>query len=175
VREGRRGVEVPYVLSLLLFPAIVVVGAIVAGLSVPVSKLVRNRRDKAEQQFRQQMTSAGRTVEWMEFIRQLNNSDGTLIVERFSLKGPVRGWWTNDDVYKACPWPLVDWLTMANGTEFDEIRSWFHQRYTSASSGGALLIFGSAEQWRSIRNACSLSSFRDGVRWVEVAPPASRR
>jgi len=42
-----------------------------------------------------------------------------LIVERFSFKGPIRVWWTRDNLYKMCPFPMVDWLTMARDSAFD--------------------------------------------------------
>jgi len=111
----------------------------------------------------------GRIIEWGRFISEVNAGHGTLIVERFSFKGPIRLWWTREDVYEVCPYPLVDWLTMARETSFDAVRDWCHSKYTS-NTGNALLVDGSKEQWRTIRGSMPLS-FRDGIRYLEVPPP----
>jgi hypothetical protein len=111
----------------------------------------------------------GRTIDWEHFIREINEGHGTLIVERFSFKGPIRMWWTGDNIYEVCPYPLVDWLTMARDTNFDALRGWCHNRYTGTSAN-ALLVEGSEQQWRTI---CGNSpfTFQDGIRYLEVPPP----
>ena len=80
-----------------------------------------------------------RNVDWEHLIREINAGHGTLIVERFSFKGPIRVWRTGDD-----------WLTMARETSFDAVRDWCHSKYTS-NTGTALLVDGSNGQWRTIR------------------------
>jgi hypothetical protein len=111
----------------------------------------------------------GRTIDWEHFIREINDGHGTLIVERFSFKGPIRMWWTGENVYEECPYPLVDWLTMTKDTNFDAVRDWCHNRYTGASAS-ALLVEGSKQQWRTIRGN-SPFTFQDGLRYLEVPPP----
>lgn len=96
------------------------------------------------------MKANGRIVVWEHFIREINAGHGTLIVERFSFKGPIRMWWTMDDVYEVSPYPLVDWLTIASEASFDAVRDWCHSKYTS-NTGSALLVDGSKKQWRTIR------------------------
>jgi len=50
---------------------------------------------------------------WFEFQRVADDACGTLIVERLSLKGPFRWWWTPENVYEVCPIPIVHWLDQA--------------------------------------------------------------
>lgn len=111
-------------------------------------------------------------MEWARFIGEMKDGHGTLIVERFSFKGPIRMWWTADNIYDLCPYPLADWATMVYDTDYDAVRDWCHERYTSATAS-ALLVDGSKEQWRTIRGHRPLS-FQDGIRYLEV-PPAPKR
>jgi hypothetical protein len=115
------------------------------------------------------MKENGRTIDWARFIREIKDGHGTLIVERFSFKGPIRTWWTKDNVYEVCPYPLVDWFTMTKDTNFDPVRDWCYERYTSATAS-ALLVSGSKEQWRTIRGDGPLT-FQEGIRYLEVPPP----
>lgn len=46
------------------------------------------------------------------FLRALDETRGTAIVERYSFKGPVYLWWTPENVDEACPYPTVDWITL---------------------------------------------------------------
>lgn len=115
------------------------------------------------------MTLSGRMMDWKDFIRELDGGNGMLIVERFSFKGPIRLWWTPDDVYKACPYPLVDWLTMTVDRTFDPVRDWCHTKYTGVT-GEAMLVAGTKDQWRTIRGDEPMT-FREGIRFVEVPPP----
>ena len=140
-----------------------------AALSIPYAAVTRRLRARREQQFSHLMRISGRTMEWARFIREIKDGHGTLIVERFSFKGPIRMWWTADNVYELCPHSLVDWLTMANDTDFDAVRNWCHERYTSATAN-ALLVDGSREQWRTIRGSTALT-FQEGIRYLEVPPP----
>ena len=115
------------------------------------------------------MKVQGRMMDWAHFIREINDSHGTLIVERFSLKGPIRMWWTRENVYEVCPHPLVDWLTMSNDKSFDAVRDWCHSQYTGGTSS-ALLVDGNKEQWHTVQGNAPLT-FRDDIRYVEVPPP----
>jgi hypothetical protein len=46
------------------------------------------------------------------------------MVERFSLKGPIRMWWTEDNAFEVCPYSLGHWFTMAGGQSFDAVGGW---------------------------------------------------
>lgn len=101
-------------------------------------------------------------------MKALDGENGTMIIERFSFKGPVRMWWASENLYETSPRPLVDWITMAQDPAFDDVRNWFNTNYTGPA-GQALLIRGTPEQWRTIRGNQPLT-FREGIRYVEVPP-----
>lgn len=124
---------------------------------------------RREDRYAESMKLSGRVMEWADFIRELDQGKGMLIVERFSFKGPIRVWWTRDNLYKSCPYPLVDWLTMARDRAFDRVRDWCHTRYTGAT-GEAMLLSGTKDQWRTIRGD-EILSFREDVQFVEIPPP----
>lgn len=107
-------------------------------------------------------------MEWADFIHELEQGNGTLIVERFSFKGPIRLWWTSENVYKTCPHALVDWLTMARDADFKPIRDWCHKNYTGAT-GRAMLVAGTTDQWRTIRGDKPMT-WREGIQFVEIPP-----
>ena len=84
-----------------------------AALSIPYSAIKNRRRTRQERRFASLMDLHGRTIPWNNFIAEVDARMGTLVVERFSFKGPVRRWWTSENVYDLCPYPLTDWLTMS--------------------------------------------------------------
>lgn len=140
-----------------------------AAISIPYTKIRRRRMARREDRFKESMKLSGRVMDWAELVRELDLGNGILIVERFSFKGPVRLWWTSDDLYKTCPYPLVDWFTMAQDAAFDPVRDWCNARYTGAT-GEAMLVRATKDQWRTISNADLLSP-REGVQFVEIPPP----
>ena len=82
-------------LGMLLVP-VVFIGACFA---VPYSFLLRLRQQRREDALKSLMRSQGRFISWAEFLRTMRESGGTCIEERFSAKGPVRFWWTPENVY----------------------------------------------------------------------------
>lgn len=108
-------------------------------------------------------------IDWADFVTELDRENGMLVVERFSFKGPIRVWWTRDNLYETCPYPLVDWLTMSMDSSFDPIRDWCHKKYTGVTGEG-MLVIGAKDQWRTIRGDEPLT-YREGVQFVEVPPP----
>jgi hypothetical protein len=80
---------------------------IIAGFFFPYGALAKRRMARRERQFRDDMTRTGRTFEWQSFSRELEAGRGTLIIELFSFKGPIRRWWTADDIYEKCPFALA--------------------------------------------------------------------
>lgn len=165
MKPRNKPIELGPAAGVLLLPLLLVGGA----LSIPYAIIARRVISRRERRFTNSMRAVGRTVDWEHFIREIDAGHGTLIVERFSFKGPIRMWWTGDDVYELCPYPSADWLTMATETSFDALRDWCRNKYTS-NTGSALLVGGSKEQWRMIRGN-SPPSFRDGIRYLEVPPP----
>ena len=158
-------IELGRVAGLLFLPLLLVGGA----LSIPYAMVARRVRSRRERRFAKSMKVGGRTMEWARFIRETNEDRGTLIIERFSLKGPIRMWWTEDNAYEVCPYSLVDWFTMAHDKNFDAVRDWCHNRYTGPK-GSALLVDGSKEQWRTIRGDGPLT-FQERISFLEVPPP----
>lgn len=165
MKSRTKPVDLGIVGGLLLLPLMLIGGA----LSIPYTIVARRVVARRERRFADSMRVAGRTMDWERFIREINDGHGTLIVERFSLKGPIRMWWTKENVYEVCPHPLVDWFTLSTDTSFDPVRGWCHSRYTSGTGSG-LLVDGNREQWRTVRGNAPLT-FRDGIRYVEVPPP----
>ena len=165
VKRREKPIQLGPVWSVLFFPLLLVAGA----LSIPYALIAGAMATRRERRFTNLMKVNGRTMDWADFIREISNGHGTLIVEQFSFKGPTRMWWTTENLYEACPYPLADWFTMTKDASFDAVRQWCHARYTSAA-GDALLVLGTREQWRTIRADAPLT-FRDDVRYLEVPPP----
>jgi hypothetical protein len=139
-----------------------------AGLSFPYGWVANRVRARRERRFRELMELRGRLLPWNRFTSELDAKQGTVIVERCSFKGPLRWWWTSEDVYRLCPHPIGDWFSMLIHGSFRESADWCQHRYTSADEGRALLVEGTKEQRRSVYKDFS---FPDGVRWVEIVPP----
>lgn len=156
-------------LGVIALPLFLVIAPLAAAISIPYTRISRRRQNEREDKFREDMKAVNRTMEWPDFKSKLSHGKGTLIVERFSFKGPVRYWWIDEDVYEKCPFPLVDWLTLCR-SEYDHVREWFGTQYLN-DEGQALLVVGNGEQWRSITDGDPLL-FRHDVRYVDV--PHSR-
>jgi hypothetical protein len=169
---GKRPPEIGLPLSLLMIPVLF----IAAGLSIPVTLVVARVRRRRERAFRRRMQASSRITEWSDFVRALDENRGTLIEERYSLKGPVRWWWTSEDVYQVCPHTMVDWMTMLDDPSFRPVAEWFRQRYTSPEIGQAVLVSTEGvprEEVHVLRSR--LKSELGTVRWIEVVPPESLR
>ena len=138
VKPRKKPIELGCWAGVLLLPLLLVGGV----FSIPYTMVWRRVTFRRERRFANSMKVDGRIIDWEHFIPEINAGHGTLIVERFAFKGPIRMWWTREDVYEACPYPLVDWLTMARETSFDAVRDWCHRKYTS-NTGNALLVDGS--------------------------------
>lgn len=114
---------------LLLTPLLLVISV----LYVPYMMIVFAAMAHSERKFAKSMRLKGRTMDWADFTRELDGSRGTLIIERFDWVGPIRSWWTTDNVLEICPYPLAEWFTMLKDSEFDRARRWCHEEYTSAT------------------------------------------
>ncbi len=156
--------------SLLFSPLVVPLMLIAGTISIPWTKVWRNKMKRREDRFAESMKRSGRAMDWAHFVRELEGENGMLIVERFSFKGPIRLWWTRDDLYKTCQYRLVDWVTMVQDPQFDPIRDWCHRKYTGAT-GEAMLVTPTQEQWRRTIRGDTPLSFREGIQFVEIPPP----
>lgn len=168
-RETRqRGASLGAVLGVLAVP-VLVAGACVA---FPFHFGARWARGHREHRFRMRMKSQRRLISWQEFLRHMHTEGGTCIEERFSPKGPVRFWWTPEDVYAQSPFEIIDWFTMRKGRRSMPFVLWCRERYTSENRGGALLVDTFVTPKREIYTLWSeCRSEGSEARWVEVAPP----
>jgi len=155
-------------LGVLLVP----VFAIVALLAIPYIFLLRWTRQHREHSFRMRMKSRGRLMTWSEFLRLMRGEGGTCIEERFSPKGPVRFWWTPENVQGESPYPIIDWFTMRKGRQAEPFIRWCRERYTGAKAGKAVLVDTGLVAHRDIYALWSeCRSEASTAKWVEVAPP----
>jgi hypothetical protein len=168
--QPKKPIEIGLPWSLLFIP-VMFIGA---GLSIPYSLISRRIQRRREREFRTQMEAIGRVIEWSDFVQAISENRGTLIEERYSFKGPVRWWWTPEDLYSMCPYPTADWLTMTNDDGFGPFAEWCRQRYTSPDRGEAFFVNVRAVPTSEVRSVSSGVRSESGTaRWIEVAPPKS--
>lgn len=156
------------ILGLLLIP-VLLLGACFA---IPYTFVLRWMRQHREHKFKLLMKSQGRLKPWPDLLRELREAGGTCIEERFSPKGPIRLWWTQEDVYRESPYEIIDWFTMRKGRGAEPFIHWCRARYTSADTGNAVLVDTALVAKREIYTLWSeCRSEAKTARWVEVAPP----
>ena len=155
------------VLGVAMMP-VLLVGA---GLAISSATVLRWKRRYQENSLRTAMKARGRVISWPSFLEKMRASGGTCIEERFSPKGPMRFWWTQEDIYAESPHKIIDWFTMHKGGAATSFVHWCRERYTSGN-GSAVLVdtrgVGKKEiyaLWSECRSHSCIA------RWVEVAPP----
>lgn len=166
--QKRRDTLLGAVLGVVLIPVVFAGGL----FAIPYSIFLRWRRKRHEIRLRALMKAQHRWIGWQEFLRAMNSRGGTCIEERFSPKGPVRFWWTPENVYTESPHEIIDWFTMRKGRRGADFVHWCRARYTSPDSGSAVLV----ETWmisqKEIYGLWAKCHSQTGkARWVEVAPP----
>lgn len=90
----------------IMMPLFFVFLLVMAVVSIPVELVYRLRLNRQEKQLRPRLAAVGRVMEWTEVEAKLKAGEGTLIVEHCSPKGPIREWWTGDDLAGQAPVPL---------------------------------------------------------------------
>jgi hypothetical protein len=164
----RVGERVDAALGMMLIPVL----AAGACLAIPFHFVFRWKRQHEEHVFRMLMKSRGRLITWPDLVRAMHDDGGTCIEEKFSPKGPIRFWWTREDVRCESPHEIIDWFTMRKGFKGQQFVHWCRERYTSADGGSAVLVDTPLVPKREIYalwSACR--SEAKAARWVEVAPP----
>jgi hypothetical protein len=152
-------VSIPFILAL-------------ACLAIPYIILLNWWRQHREHTLRLRMREQGRLINWQEFLRHLRERGGTCIEEKFSPKGPVRFWWTAEDVGRQSPYTIIDWFTMRKGRQHEPFIRWCRSRYTDAAGGSALLVDATMVPRREIYTLwAECRSGARKARWIEVAPP----
>ncbi len=155
-------------MGLAMLP-VLVVGAC---LAVPYAVGVRWLRLHGEHRLRLRMKSRGRLIGWPDFVRAMHEQGGACIEEKFSPKGPVRFWWTGEDVRAASPYEIVDWFTMRKGRQHEPFVRWCRARYTSTEQGSAVLVDTPLVPHREIYALWSKCRSEAALaQWIEVAPP----
>jgi hypothetical protein len=157
--------------SVALGVATMPVLAVGVGLAIGSATALRWVRRYRENSLRAAMKTQGRLITWTGFVEKMRASGGTCIEERFSPKGPMRFWWTQDDLAAASPHKIIDWFTMHKGGAGAPFVHWCRERYTGAV-GSAVLVdtrgIGKKEIY-ALWSECRSQSC--AARWVEVAPP----
>jgi hypothetical protein len=125
----------------LIFLAVLPLILIALLLSIPYSHFRRALIRRSERKFTEQMKKAGRFMPWDEFECAVDGGSGTAIIESLGIHGPVRLWWTPEDV------PALSPHEFQRGAEFASLDvknapffRWCCARYTDPASGGALLV-----------------------------------
>jgi len=143
-----------------------------ACLAIPYTVGARWLRLHGEHKLRLLMKSRARLMTWPEFVRLMHERGGTCIEEKFSPKGPVRFWWTPEDVHRESPHEIIDWFTMRKGRQYEPFVHWCRARYTSMESGSAVLVDHPLVPRREIYtlwSECRSEAMK--AQWIEVAPP----
>jgi len=152
--------------------AMIPVLAMGACLAIPYTVGVRWLRIRGEHKLRRLMRSRRRLVTWPEFVRAMHETGGTCIEEKFTAKGPVRFWWTPEDVHRESPYEITSWFTMRKGRQHEPFVRWCRSRYTSADEGSAVLVDTPLVPRREIYalwSECRSDAMK--AQWIEVAPP----
>jgi hypothetical protein len=134
----------PYwLLCMLLSPLIFAVLLIATIVSVPLEFIYRLQQNRREKDMCARLVSEGRFVQWSDVETHLQNGTGTLIVQHRSPKGPVRDWWTADDIIGNAPLLLPAALAeMPAETDLELLQTYASQcceRYLDEENGSAKL------------------------------------
>jgi hypothetical protein len=168
-RTGPPEIGLPW--SLLFIPALI----FLAGLSIPYAFVGSRIQRRRERSFCLEMKARDRVIEWPEFQRRIDKGHGTLIVEHHSLKGPMRWWWTPEDVYSLCPHLIVYWtMKMHNDESYRPLAEWCHLKYTSPVEGHAHLVAHIPDRVL-VSPEDLLGEGLNRMKWLDVVPPERLR
>jgi hypothetical protein len=127
---------------------------VAAILYVPFSVFDRRLMCRREKALAQRLASMGRYLPFTELEAKLHAGQGTLIVEHVSTKGPIREWWTPDDVPRTAPEPLSHSFHSPGDAESAGQRAYARkcaQHYVAVDGGTAKLTEIPWEQRRKLR------------------------
>jgi hypothetical protein len=111
-------------------------------------------------------------MEWDDFKRKMEGHEGTLIAEWYSLKGPVRVWWTSEKVREVSPHPVGDWIGSGGKNFIVPFSYWCRERYTDRENGTAFLVDSSSATKESTKGFRSrLMSEETDPYCVRATPP----
>jgi hypothetical protein len=133
--------EIGTVGGLLILPLLPLIFA--AGLiSIPIRLVIRKSDRRKELRFAAGMRVLNRLIGPTEAAEHARAGRGTFVREWKRLfKGPVRLWWTREDVYKECGFGPVGLMKFFRDAQYKPIHNRCWSRYTNAESGRAMLVF----------------------------------
>lgn len=170
--EGTKlfGVLIPFPFSVIVNVLVLPMLFIAAGLSIPVSVVRRIVERRREARFAQDMKIVGRMTAWSEVASEMEEGNGTVICEWLSMKGPVRAWWTPDDIVAISPYSCsLDEYPDFFDAELVNFFKWCGERYTCPVGGnGKLIIVPKALQDST---HTKMDHFRSANRYVSIYRP----
>lgn len=139
---------------------------IAAGVSIPVSLVIRYFTRRREARFTTEMKAVGRWISWDE-TSSLVTDHGKFIEEYLAYKGPYRLWWTSEDISKLSPYPCC---FEEMPFEFDDggFFGWCNCRFTDPVSGTAAIVDHRENESEEIRRL--LAELRTRCRCVSIGP-----
>ncbi len=163
-----------FIVIVLIIPIVLLIAVIVVPIVCLIWLITWPYAALVRWIFSSRMQKLGRAMDWRECEKRINEGRGTLLIQRRKMSGLHnidRWWWTDEDVYETCPYALGDWQMMSCLSEFKPALDWCSERYT-ATEGSAKFILGHKRLRKSLTEK-RYSSFRDGVRWLDIAPPGA--
>jgi hypothetical protein len=97
----------------------------VFSLFIALDFLARFLIYREEKRLRRQLQLVGRFIPWADIEAKFSAGTGTLIIEHRGPKGPIREWWTEDDVIAASPVTLPASLNSPPNEELVDAESVF--------------------------------------------------
>lgn len=145
--------------GLLLLPLLFVA----AAFSIPYGLIAMTLYRVREKRFAKRMAERGRIINFESFLQSSESGQGTVICEwKSKFKGPIRLWWTGDDLFADTPFPIVDREELPLKTNEQPFTRWCFDKYIDPSKGKALLLAVTKEQRKIV------SEKLDHIRRVEV-------
>jgi hypothetical protein len=149
-------------LGVLVFPFFLPL-VILFAISIPWTQINRLNQRRKERKFTEQMSASGRLMTWKALQLALDHRQGTVIGEYLSMSGPLRVWWTSDDIPAVSPhrWEREKHLAWLE-PEFLPFFKWTYEQFTNPKSGLARLVCVPDEERKGLEKKLS------GVRFVST-------
>ncbi len=111
-------------------------------LAIPVRVISDIASLSTERKMKDRLIKSGRFVADDELKRHLDDGSGTLIVVHESPKGPIREWWTEDDVIGNAPLSLPDKFDDCLVDDLTVFAERCLEKYVDPTEGSAVLTNG---------------------------------
>lgn len=151
----RKPVAVPW-------PVVLVGLMVLSVVSIPVGLVHRALAQRHRRKLVAGTRSQGRVVAFSEIEAKVNSGNGTLIFERRLPKGPMRLWWTPEDICSQCRYPIGSSIDLSGDSPFADAVGWCRERYTDLRKGKASLVLAD----RPLPPLAKV--IPDRLRWIEI-------